>query len=406
MDNRTVITCGKLLGTAVLANRDSVGTTSADRQGPRGVNAWLTWCSRVLLYASIILLLLPHSTVHADDAAELRCRSILGLAEAKAQLLYAPSLRFMFSHQPGVGDNSPDQSMGDAGYGMRALLRFSPLDLVRAGRTIRAAEAACAAERSAGPVADLVLQGVQYGRASALLAQITYVEQQSARVDELLEASRQRRERQINTVIEEDELIMRALRLQRLLATARQDLALLDAQDFTHEVEPTNWDSVDRYEEQVLEMEHVESTLRRLNAWDVSLQAGPVPGDPWDWYGMVSFDIDLGGVAQVPAERRYLAARADEIRGHDEDLRVQFTELEEALRVSAAEFISELELLDQQLAVIARERAQLQERSGTGWQHLDAALEFDAILFEAERAYLHRLFELRNLPSPENGTGL
>lgn len=405
MDNATVITCGKLPDAADPANRDNVGISLADRPGSSGVRAWLKRYERVLLYASIVFLLIPHSNVFADGA-ELRCRSIIGLAEAKAQLLYGPSVRLLFSHQPYGGDDSPEQTLGNAGYGIRALVSFSPLDLVRAGRILNAAEAECAAVRAAEPVADLVLQGVQYGRASALRAQIAFIELQTNRVDELLEASRQRRERQINTVLEEDELLLRALRLRRVLAAARQELAVLDAQDFNQEVSPTNWDSVEGYEQQILELERVDSTLRRLSAWDVSLQLGPVPGDEWDWYGQVALTVDLGGVGQVRAEQRYLAARADDIRGHDEDLRMQLTELRETLEVSAAEFVHELELVDEQLTVIARERTQIQERSGSGWQHLDAALEFDAMLFEAERAYLQRLYELRDITSPENGTGL
>ena len=376
------------------------GTTNANTRRP---SAPWTRYSSLLVCASLLFLLFPHSTVQADGP-ELRCRSGRALAEAKAQLLYAPTLRLMFSHQPHQGDNSPDESLGEAGYQVRPLVSFSPLDLVRASRILRAADAACAADRAAQPVAVLLMQGVHYGRASALHHQIEYIEQQAGRIDDLLEASRQRRERQIDTVLEEDELVLRALRLQRLLAAARQDVALLEAQDFDQQASPTNWDSIRRYEDEIHELDRVQSTLRRLSAWDVNLQVGPVPGDPWDWYGLVSFNVDLGGVGQVRAERRYLEARGEEIRGDETELRGRLSELHTALEASAAEVVNELELVDRQLEVIERERGRLHERAGDSWQHVDAALEFDVILLEAERAYIQRLYELRDTSSLQSGT--
>jgi len=350
-----------------------------------------------------VLVIVPSSTVLADDPIDLHCRSLRDAAEAKAQLLYAPTIHLRFSHQPTGGDDSAE---GEAitGYQFRPTVAFATLDLVRASRLIDAAEAACAAARAAEPVADLLEQGVRYGQVTALRAQIAYIEEQSARVDEVLEASRQRLERQIDTILEVDELILRVLTLRRTLAGARQELALLEAQNMGYELNEESWDSIEQYEEHLIEYERVESSLRRLSAWQVNLQAGPVPGNEWDWYGSVLVSYDLGGIGQVSAERRYLDTRAEEIRGHDADLRVRLNQLQEALSAGVGDLVGELNLIDEQLELIGRERAQLEERGGSGWQHRDAALELDAFLLEAERVYLRRLYELRDLTSfPRNG---
>lgn len=359
---------------------------------------------RLALAICAVFLILPGSAAYADDAVDLHCRSLRAAAEAKAQLLYAPTVQLRFTHQPNTGDLSEEQDLSNSGYRFRPTVSFATLDLVRASRLLESADAACAAARAAEPVADLLEQGVRYGQISALRAQIAFIEAQNERVDELLDGSRQRLERQIDTILEVDELVLRVLTLRRRLATARQELALLDVQDLDYELTPTSWDSIARYEEELIEYERVESSLRRLSAWQVNLQAGPVPGDEWDWYGSVLVSVDLGGIGQVSAERRYLATRADEIRGHDADLRVRLSQLHDALGAGIAELVAEISLIDEQLALIGRERTQMEERGGSGWQHRDAALELDAFLLEAERVYLRRLYELRNLTSfPRNG---
>jgi len=343
----------------------------------------------------LVCLALPGARVaRAETDAEVRCRRIRAEADSTADLLFAPSVSVQGFHVPATGEVDPATLVGD-GYHARALLTVSPVDLLRGRRVLGAARAECGAARAAELLERVLAQGVQYGRAAALRAEIARLDGSAARVDELVADAGARRERQIITLVEQNELTMRALKLRRQRAEARDDLALLEAQGHDEELPASAWDQLVHHEARTMEMERERSGFRKLAGWQLDLQVGAGPGDPVDWYGMVALSVDLGVIGQARAERRYLRARADELAGDDAALRDRLDRFGRAMEASATELAEELSLVTAQLALIAEERTQLGRRSVDAWRQLDAVLELDAIELDARRAYLEQLIGTR-----------
>jgi hypothetical protein len=353
-----------------------------------------SYCKGIVACAIVCSLLPGARDARAETDADVRCRRLRAEADSTADLLYAPSLSVQAFHVPTTGAPDPDTFVGD-GYRARAMLTFAPLDLLRARRVVGAADADCDATRDAEVLERVLAQGVQYGRAAALRAQIARLDASLDRVDELLADAAARRERQIITLVEQNELTMRALRLRRQRAEAREELALLDAQGHDEELPPAAWDQLARHERRTMDAERDRSALRRLAGWQVDLQVGAGPDDPVDWYAMVGLSIDLGVIGQARAERRYLRARADELAGDDAALRARLERFRDTMATSADDLGEELALVREQLALIADERTQLARRSVDASRQLDAVLELDEIELEARRAYLQQLIDTR-----------
>lgn len=352
---------------------------------------WKSYCSIVVTAA----LAIAPSIARAETDADVRCRRIRAEADSTAHLLFAPEIVAQVFRLPETGDTDPQTLLGDRGVGARALVAFSAIDVLRARKVRGAARAECGALRAAEPVERVLAAGVQYGRAGALRAEIAHLERRAPRIDEILDDARQRRARQLITLLELDDLTTRALELRRRLAEARHDLAILEAEGH---VEPLPRDAVERLaaaERQTMAMERERSSLRRLAGWDVELQLGAVPGERVEGYGMIAITFDLGALGQARAERRYLAARRDELAGDDAALRTRLARFGDAMASSAADLVDELALVDEQLALLEDERTQLARREADARRHLDAAIELDVIELEARRAYLETLIGTR-----------
>lgn len=346
------------------------------------------------------------ATTDDDATIDARCRRLRAAADSTADLLDGPSIGLQLLHVPRAGGAAadPDPTLRDDGYTARAVVSFAPLDLLRARKVRRAADASCDAARAAVPVTRVLAQGASYGRAAALRAQLEVYDQHADRVDELLADARDRRDRQVDTVLELDELVLRTLRLRRERAAAGRDLAALEAQGDDQELTAATWAALADHDRAVLDAEREQSSLRRLSGWQVDVQLGAVPGAHPDWYGLVSLSIDLGTIGQRRAERRYLAARRDEVAGADTELRGRLDAFRRTLAAGVPELEDELALVDEQLALITAERTQLAARAADRWTHQDAALELDAIALEAQHAYLAHLLASHRTASPPPGT--
>src|SRR5262249_32789715 len=133
----------------------------------------------------------------------------------------------------------------------------------------------------------------------------------------------------------EEELVAietEANRLSRRLAQLDGDIdRLVDAGHDEIDTSTLHAD-LDAYEHGAMDLEHQRSTMRRMNAWSISVRAGVIPQSQVDWFGQLQVGFNLGGIAQQFAEDELVDARADELAENEDELRHAVSRLEERLR--------------------------------------------------------------------------
>jgi hypothetical protein len=364
-------------------------------------------------------------SAHADGGAA-TCRKLRAEARSQASLLYAPRLVAGVVHLPPGGALDPAEGALGDGNQARGSVALSPTDMWRGHLVMRGADAECRRVAAAERLEPVLRQGVQYGRAAALRAQIAYLTGALPRVGELVAEAEARLARQIVTAAEVDQLRDRHHDLRRSLLEARHELSLLEEQgldgDGAHvalsrTVSPVSDDGrrsetteppEDRsvtgttiaadladYERATLAAERERSSLRRVSPWQVDLRVGLVPDEETHWFGVVEVSYSLGDLWQRGAERAYLDARTDELRQADAELRVRTERFTGAMERSAAGLGEELALIDEELALLASERERLGPLDGDRAQQRRIVAEMDSILLGARRSYLAQLLAAR-----------
>jgi hypothetical protein len=341
------------------------------------------------------------SPARADGAAA-TCRKLRAEARSQAALLYAPRLTASLVHLPPGGALDPAQASFGDGDQVRGSIALSPVDAWRGHLVLRTADAECRRVAATLRLEPVLREGVEFGRAAALRAQIDFLTAALPRVGELVADAEARLARQILTAAEVDELRDRRHELRRQLIEARHELALLEEEAFDRELEPGSPTTaadlaagVAAYERASLAAERAHSALRRVSPWQVDLRLGVVPSDGTQWFGVVEVSYSLGDLWQRKAERAYLDARTDELRDADAELHVRTERFTHAMARSAAGLGDELALVDEELARLDAERARLDALDGDRAQEQRIRAELDGILLGARRTYLSRLLSAR-----------
>lgn len=119
----------------------------------------------------------------------------------------------------------------------------------------------------------------------------------------------------------------------------------------------------------------------------------PAPNHDVDWYGWIEFSYSLGGPAYVIHDRRYRAARAEEVRTARQELtsRIEVLRGQIAARVEQAK--SELALVDRQLGFIETTLRSLGASDLANVAHARDSLALERFVAESERAFLSTLLE-------------
>lgn len=356
---------------------------------------------KVLIAVSFVVLVSIPIAVHADDRSP-TCRRLAAEARSTAALLYAPDLEVQGLRLPAGGEL--DEPAGPLGQGVqaRAALSVSPIDVVRGRHVIAAAAADCERTTAAERIGEMLRHGAAYGRAAALRGQVAFLDDRLGGADTVVAEAERRLDRHLTTAADLEGLRLRRLRLHRKRSAARQELAVLEAERTDAAVAPAA--ELARYERAVMALERRQSSLRRLAAWDVALRAGAAAGEHGgEWFGVISFSFDLGQPWQAAAESRYLAARGDELRTADRELRGQLARFHAGLRASAAELDGELRLVDAELAGIARRVEALHRVESASAHDQIAAAELERLDLEADQVFLRRLLAEREAATREVG---
>ena len=338
----------------------------------------------------------------AADGRAATCRKLRAEARSQAALLYAPRLTASVVHLPsGTAADVTSISLGD-GNQVRGAIALSPVDMWRGHLVLRAADAECRRVAAADRLEPVLREGVSYGRAPALRAQIDFLTGALPRVDELVAEAQARLDCHILTASDVDRLRSRRDELRRQLVESRHALAVLQAEDpardpatpaVTTGAELAG--SLTDYERATLTAERTRSSLRRVSPWQVDLRVGVVPTDQPSWFGVVQVSYSLGDLWQRSAERAYLDARADELRESDDELRLRTARFTRAMTRSVAGLRRELALIDQERSRLADERRALAGLDGDRAHQRRVLAELDGIVLGARRTYLARLVAAR-----------
>lgn len=353
--------------------------------GSKGATRHTAPLWRALLVVSVVA-----GTAAAEPVPD-ACRVLRAEADSRSSLLYAPRVEVHGLHSPQLSDPTGTALLPSGGYQLRAGLAFSPLDVVR-GRTVTStAEAECERLLAREALEKVLQQGASFGRPAALKVQVTALEGGLARADEIVSLADQRLERGVATVLDVEELRLRRLSIDLRLAELRNELGLLgEVVDESDAVRP--W--LERYEVASVAAHEDHALLRRLDAWQVNLQAGASPYPRTDWFGVVSLGWNVGALAQGSAEVTALAARKDELRAGDTELRARVVRFTDAMAESARLLRTELALIDRQVATY-RGRLETDRVVSERLRQSLALLEMDLIELVARRAFVERLLDAR-----------
>ena len=347
-----------------------------------------------LLFASLAVLIVP--AVAAAEARSATCRRLRAEAASTAVLLYSPEVELQALRVPPGGELVEPDAAAWRDIQARAALSFSPVDVARGRSVEAAAEADCERVIAAEHIDRVMRHRTSFGRADALDAQLAFFDARLGDVDALVSDAERRLERGLTTAADVEVLRLRRLALHRKRSVARQERAVLAAEGADAPL-PSLTVELASYERAVGELERHRSRVRRLAGWDVRVRAGAAAAeDGAAWFGMVALSYDLGHPWQAGAERRYLAARADELAGAELELRAQVARFHRALRASAVELRDELRLVELELEAVERRTGDLRRLESTAARERIAAAELERLELEADRTYLRRLVAARD----------
>jgi hypothetical protein len=346
------------------------------------------------LLPALAVVLAP--TVAAAEVSSATCRRLRAEAASTAVLLYAPEVELQALRVPPGGELEQPDTSAWRDLQARAALSFSPVDVAR-GRSIEAAaEADCERVIAAEHIDRVLRHRLSFGRADALDAQLAFFDARLGGVDALVEDAERRLERGLTTAADVEMLRLRRLALYRKRSAARQERAVLAAEGADAPLPPLAAELAS-YERAVGEMERQRSRVRRLAGWDLRVRGGAAAAEDGPaWFGMVSLSYDLGHPWQADAERRYLAARADELAGDEMELRAQVDRFHRGLRDSAGELRDELALVELEVAAVEQRLDDLRRIESASARERIAAAELERLDLEADRTYLRRLLGARD----------
>jgi hypothetical protein len=329
----------------------------------------------------------------SPESVSTRCRALRAEARSTAAVLTLPHVDLQAVRLPQNSDLTGENLTPGTGFQARIGAGLSAIDILRGQSVVATADAECDQWLAREALEEVLLQGTTFGQLEALRAQITAMDAGLPRIRQLVEESRQRFAREIVTIIEVDEIIIRELRYEGRLAELRHELVLLESQLPSHDGKPLE-QTLQRYENASLAVEREHSRLRQLSAWKLDFQVGAIPYPQKDWFGLVTLGYHLGGFRQRSEEREAESARREELRTGSSELRSKVQRFVTAMRESVARLNEERLIIERQLAVY-RERLAGPRPDSEKLRQVLAAMEIDQFELQAQQTYVDRLLEVR-----------
>ena len=312
----------------------------------------------------------------------------------------APRLVGQAIRIPSRADTTEEPTLGTDTVQLRASLTWSPLDLYRGVQVMRLADLRCERDASMTSLQEALAAGNRYGRAHALVQQIAHLEASLPAARALIARAEEQLAAGVATLLEVDQLRVRVHRLQRQLARARQELAILEIEEMDGVLARPLAGDVAKLERADVAMVRGESDLRKLDAWNVDIRAGAVPDDS-DWFAMLQVSYSLGDPWRRRAEARLVDAHKGALRDSRDGSRSRAARFVRTMRTSVVQLREELALVRRQLEILAAEQDSLEQTSSDRAQSLVARITLDRFELEAEARFLETLIHVREAVTGE-----
>ncbi len=334
----------------------------------------------------------PGAAVANGDPAY--CERVRADAASDAALLFGPRVSVQALRVPTRSNvDSAELFGGSSEYQLRGALSWSLANAYAGLLTLRVAEADCERHAAQASLADLVREGSARGAAPALQKALAFLDQQREGVEAIEAQAEVRHARHLSTVVELDQVQSLALQVQRTGLEVARQIALLDENSAAAVAAPQ---LVERYASASERFEESASDLRSVRQWDLSLRGGVIPGAEADWFGTVELSYNLGGLFQIGAENRYLAAREAELRNARYELPEQARRVEEQLAKSDALLREELTLRERELELLERRIGAFETSDSPQTMQALAVANLRRTLLRADVIYARELLAQRN----------
>jgi hypothetical protein len=354
---------------------------------------------------------LSSPTVHAQSAtassdpsrtreSAARCRRIRATAESSAYLMFSPTLWAEGVHVPVIGDTTGMGYTQGAGWQLRGSLSFSPLDMARGAITLDAAGSECRQIEALARAHRILEIGDGVGELPARRAERASFVASQTEIDDILHHAEERLAAGLAT---EEQLAGIRTEIERLARRVSQldgDIdRLVDAGHEELDASTLRTD-LESYERAAMDLERQRSTMRRMNAWTITVRAGVIPQDQVDWFGQLQVGFNLGGIAQQFAEDELVDARADDLAESEDELRTAVARLEERLRSGVTNMQADLEHVRTQIAIRTRQRELIATMETADTAYLRAMIDLELVGLRAEAARLAAWIEARAAFAP------
>lgn len=329
---------------------------------------------------------------HGEESSY--CRKVHARAQRDAALLLWPKLTAEAVRFPSLVDGL-GPTFGGTGVQVRLGASISLIDIVRGARLGAAANAECELHEVSEALRSSLLESADEATRAALDEQVAFLRAHRQEWEALLEQAGKRLEAGVITVIELQALRRAVIDLERKLALSGGEIERLG-----HTLERSTPASVwgqlaRRYVEGAMGLErHAEGT-RALGALHVGLTGGVIPGldRPSEWFGLFVISYQLGGLFGMPASRRYLEARQEELEHADEELPAKASQIQLDVGAQTAKARRELQVVEGALLTTTMTLTALAESRATIAEHARATVRLEEVSLESDRIYLSALIE-------------
>lgn len=338
------------------------------------------------------------STTRANAQESPYCAKVRARAAADAALLIAPSLRAEGIKLPSAlqkGGTIDPASGSGSGYQIRAGLTVSPLDMYKGFKVVDLADADCQQHQAVVTAQELLQQAVVYGRLPALRKQREFLDASRPRWETVASKTDARLEAKVTTLIEADDVHVRAISLERSREQIVGEIARFEASGIDAKRAMLS-ELVKNLESSSAKLEDKASHIRSLDTWEVRLTGGYVPaafGQSSDFFGVVQVSYNVGGFWRNAAESRYVAARSEEVKTARYETVNQLLTFREQMKATASQATREVAIVDRRIAVLTSGRAALSATDAPGAAHALALIELETITAESDRVFLKALIE-------------
>ncbi|MDD9943024.1 MAG: hypothetical protein OXU20_18430 [Myxococcales bacterium] len=347
------------------------------------------WRPPKLAVWSVVVLALLSSTGDAQSSAY--CDKVRAQAHGEAALAMTPRLF-------GQGLRFPDASTNLGAviadqYQVRVGLSFSLVDMLRGLAMNRAGEADCRAHGASQALQRVLAQVDRATYLPAYRAQRDFLARHRSEWRGLVKKAQKRLEERIITVVEYTNFRSRIDVLENKLIDLDGRIGVLESERAP--LPSAGLDALVRnYVGSAQEYERRRSSLKALDAWEVSLRGGaiPLPELPPEWFGAVVVSYSLGGPIRNYYQGEYLEARARELRTASYELPARVKTLKAELGVRRSEAKHARALLRQQSKHLSEAR-QILERDRAGTAHERDSVAMRLLTLESEGAFLQAFIQ-------------